>query len=239
MREAKVLILEDDEAIRKLLESAMEAEGFHPTSCAGVEDFRRKKASQDFDIYLIDLKLPDGDGMEIARELRIETSAGIIIVTGRADEFDTVLGLELGADDYIAKPFRLRELRARVRSVLRRTASGSRAQSGLRDSDQSEVQMLSGLRINKEARTIRFASGEPVKLTTLEFDVLKVLISPPNRVLSRDQIMDRVRGPNWAAYDRNIDGIISRLRSKLFPDGRGAEVIKTVRGVGYIFGDDT
>lgn len=185
-------------------------------------------------MFIVDVMLPDGNGMQIARELRQTTDAGIVLLTGQAEEMDQVLGLELGADDYVTKPFRVRELRARVNAVYRRVASRNRGAARAQGEPADDVLELPGVIVSPTARTVHRDSGEPVALTTAEFDVLVVLATNRNRVLTRDRIMNETRGPDWAAYDRAIDGIISRLRSKLYAGEEGHERIKTVRGVGYM-----
>jgi len=238
MEKLTVLILEDDPEIRVLLSEAMLMDGHDTVLCASIEQMRKAEAEYRIGLYLIDITLPDGDGLEIARTLRLKNDCGIVVVTGRGDEIDAVLALELGADDYIVKPFRVRELRARVKSVVRRLhlEERDRPMAGSRQ-DPAEY-IVQGLLINPESRSVRSEAGEYLSLTTLEFDVLLALTSPPNRVLSRDQIMDKVRGPNWSAYDRSVDGLVSRLRTKLFDDPIGREKIKTIRGIGYMFCDE-
>jgi len=237
MKKLNVLILEDDLDVQSLLRDAMEVEGYTTVSCSNVQAFQDAKDKSLVDLYLIDIHLPDGDGLDVVRVLRTEGTQGIILISGRGEEIDTVLGLELGADDYIVKPFRVRELRARIKSVVRRLRAETPgpAVSG----EGSCEYVVQGIRINNQSRTVWSEQGDRLLLTTLEFDLLLALTSPPNRVLSRDQIMDKVRGPNWAAYDRTVDGLVSRLRSKLFGDDTGHEKIRTIRGVGYMFSDDT
>jgi DNA-binding response OmpR family regulator len=224
------LILEDDREVRDLLSDALRLDGHRTRCCSNAKDFRVEAARQDFDLFLIDVNLPDGDGFDIARDLRRKTKGGIILVTGRRDEVDAVLGLEVGADDYVAKPFRMRELRARVKAVSRRIPDVRQ------EPQEAETRyQVRGLTIDRRARILRQPDNRMVDLTTLEFDLLVVLTTPPNVVLSRDEIMNRLRGPNWSAYDRTIDGLIGRLRAKLFDDRTGREVIKTIRGAGYMF----
>jgi len=238
MEKLTVLILEDDAEIRRLLSEAMEMDGHETVQCACIEDMRKVDAEHDVGLYLIDITLPDGDGLEVARTLRLRSDRGIVLITGRGDEIDTVLGLELGADDYIVKPFRVRELRARVKSVVRRLRLATEDEANDAPRQETGEYVVQGIGINPDSRNVRSEAGKQLTLTTLEFDLLLALTSPPNRVLSRDQIMDKVRGPNWSAYDRTVDGLVSRLRNKLFNDGTGHEKIKTIRGIGYMFCDD-
>lgn len=238
MEKMTVLILEDDPDVQNLLDEAMLMDGYDTVRCSSIAEVPSATKSRDIALYLVDLNLPDGDGLEVARSLRNTSDCGIILITGRADEIDTVLGLEFGADDYIVKPFRVRELRARIKSVARRLRAGHVPFAPEAGPTSAESYVVQGIRINPAARSVSTASGEPLHLTTLEFDLLLALTSPPNRALSRDQIMDKVRGPNWSAYDRTVDGLVSRLRTKLFRDGSGQEKIKTIRGIGYMFCDD-
>jgi DNA-binding response OmpR family regulator len=194
----------------------------------------RALETSNIDIFIIDVMLPDANGMNVARDLRQSTEAGIILLTGRDEEMDHVLGLELGADDYVTKPFRLREFRARVNAVYRRVAKRTHLAENDPTPPPQEALKPPGLVIIPSARTVHRDSGESVALTTMEFDVLIALASRPNRVLTRNEIMDDVRGPDWAAYDRAIDGVVSRLRRKLYPDDHGHEHIKTIRGIGYM-----
>jgi len=238
MEKLVVLILEDDREIQRLLSDAMEIEGYDTVTCSSIREMQIADAEHDIGLYLIDISLPDGDGLDVARSLRLKSDKGIVLITGRGDEIDTVLGLELGADDYIVKPFRVRELRARIKSVVRRLRlAGSPAPADDANHVPGEY-VVQGIGINPASRNVRATTGEALHLTTLEFDLLLALTSPPNRVLSRDQIMDKVRGPNWAAYDRTVDGLVSRLRNKLFRDGTGHDKIKTIRGIGYMFCDE-
>lgn len=230
-----VVILEDDAEVRALIESAVASAGCDPLAFGTIRDFERAAPLGGTNLFLLDISLPDGDGLDIARQVRAaDPQAGIIMITGNDDEVDTVLALEFGADDYVTKPFRVRELRARIKSVLRRIRPNGVARP---DGDAAQHAMtIAGLVINQPARTVRRESGELLDLTTLEYDVLLTLARQPNRVLSRDQIMDQVRGPHWAAYDRTVDGIISRLRNKVLATcAADSGTIKTIRGVGYMF----
>ena len=238
MEKMTVLILEDDPDVRNLLNEAMQMDGFDTILCSRIADMSKAARDRDIALYLIDINLPDGDGLEVAKSLRSTSDCGIVLITGRGDEIDTVLGLEFGADDYIVKPFRVRELRARIKSVARRlrTTHAPAAADVVPASADSYV--VQDITINPASRSVYTSTGEQLYLTTLEFDLLLALTTPPNRALSRDQIMDKVRGPNWSAYDRTVDGLVSRLRTKLFRDGSGQEKIKTIRGIGYMFCDD-
>lgn len=235
---AHLLLLDDDPEIRNMVADALSQEGYDVTAVDSIDTAREATGKQEFAIYVLDVRLPDGSGLKFAREVRERSDAGIILLTGLGDETDRVLGLEFGADDYVVKPFLLREFRARVNAVYRRVSNtGDRGHTHPpqgRTDPENRVLSFHGWRVDPASRTLVDPADHPMELTTLEFDVLRVLASNPNRVLSRDQIMDQVKGANWAAYDRSIDGLVSRLRRKLFPDGSGASKIKTIRNVGYM-----
>jgi len=228
----RVLVLDDEAHIRGLVTESLRQEGYEVLAAGTIAEVESARRGQDFDIFVLDVILPDGNGLRLARELSRQSSAGILLLTGKGDETDRVVGLEIGADDYIVKPFRPRELRARVNAVYRRIARGPSPAEASRSDPQSIL--FHGLRLFPESRSLQDAEGAEIDLTTLEFDVLSVLLRHANRVLSRDQIMNQVKGQDWSAYDRAIDGLISRLRSKLYPDGSGAQRIKTIRNIGYM-----
>ncbi|WP_372921112.1 response regulator transcription factor [Roseovarius sp.] len=232
------LVLESEENLRRQIVDGLSDEGYSSLACETIDAFSRIVAQRNIDVFLIDARLPDGDGVELVRELRSESDSGIILMACKSEEVDVVLGLEMGADDYVVKPFRMRELRARVNAVMRRTRGYSRLRSEITPVDHVACHVTHGLRIYGGSRNVKRENGELIDLTTLEFDVLAVLSSLPNHVFSRGQIMQKVRGPDWAANDRAIDGLISRLRQKLFPDGSGLRRLKTVRGVGYMLTAD-
>jgi len=238
MSDACVVVLDDDEAILELVATALGGEGYDVHTATSRAAFEAVREECDPDVFLVDVRLPDGNGRRIVSDLRGRTDAGIILVTGETDSTDRILGLELGADDYIVKPFNIRELRARVNAVYRRTAPLRRLQAGAApagaDAPERPVQRFHGFSLDPMARRVIDRQGRDISLTALEFDVLATLCANANRVLSRDQIMDHVRGPGWAAYDRSIDGLVSRLRKKLCPDGSGEDIIRTVRGIGYM-----
>lgn len=236
MNAVRVIILEDDAGVLSVIEAAVSDEAFDFMSFGTVKALFDSDALTTGDLFLVDIHLPDGDGLDVVQAIRkTNPRVGIIVLSGRSDEIDKVLGLELGADDYVTKPFRPRELRARVKAVLRRLAPATQERDALATDVTSQVEVISTLKIHRRARHVYTSQDVLIPLTTLEHDVLIALVTPANTVLSRDQIMDRVRGPDWAAFDRAIDGIISRLRLKLAAAGVTKDVIKTVRGVGYMF----
>jgi two-component system phosphate regulon response regulator OmpR len=230
-----ILVVDDDQRVRNMLCRYLEQEGF---SVTGVEDgvaMRRHLLDNPVDLVLLDLVMPGEDGLSLSREIRAESDLPIIMLTGKGEPIDRVVGLEVGADDYITKPFHLREVLARVRSVLRRSASRPVTESESNSGDASERVQFAGWQFDMVRRELRNSDGSPVPLTTGEFNLLSALVKRPNRPLDRDQIMDLVKGQDWQPFDRSIDTQIGRLRKKLEADPKDPQLIKTVRGVGYVF----
>jgi len=227
-----LLVVDDDPRIREMLTRYFQDEGFDVTAVADASSMRASLASKTFDAILLDLVLPDGDdGLAIAREVRMSSDIPILMLTGRDDVIDRIVGLEVGADDYIAKPFHLREVLARLRAVLRRRTANETS----RDADQGEALVFETFSLDLGRRQARFANGCDIELTTGEFDMLAVLVRHPKRVFSRETLMELTRGRNLDAFDRSIDAQIGRLRKKIEPDKTKPELIKSVRGVGYVF----
>lgn len=219
-----------------MLSQYLTAEGFRVSTAESGAAMRECLAHTKIDMVLLDLVLPGEDGFQLAREIRSQSSAGIIMVTGRSDVVDTVVGLEVGADDYIAKPFHLREVLARIKSVLRRlqpaAAPVSSAGSVL---EAGEEIRFDGWQLDLGRRELKTPSGSLIPLTTGEFDLLVTFVRHPGRVLNRDMLMDLTRGRHWEAFDRTIDAQVARLRRKIEPDPKSPALIKSVRGVGYVF----
>ena len=230
-----ILIVEDDAKVRLLLRRCFEGEGFRVSEAATGAQAIERLAAGPFDLVTLDLQLPDGDGFAIGREIRARSAVPIIMVTGKGDTIDRVVGLELGADDYITKPFQLREVVARVRAVLRRTAPGGTRTAAAGAPAGHAVLAFEGWVLDVPKRELRSAAGAVCDLTTSEFDLLKALATHASRALSRDQIMDLLRGHDWTPTDRSIDNLVMRLRRKIEPDPEHPSLIKSVRGVGYCF----
>jgi DNA-binding response OmpR family regulator len=234
---AHIVIVDDDPQIRTLLRRAFEPEGFRVSEAASSEDMFALLRGHQVDLVTLDLTLRHEDGLDVARRIRAESRVPIIMVTGKGDTIDRVVGLELGADDYIAKPFHVREVLARVKTVLRRAApedSGAKRSSA----GDGSVIHFSGWQLDVAKRELRSPDGGLHPLTTAEFDLLAIFARRPNRVLSRETIMETLKGHNWAANDRAIDTQVARLRKKLEAGGDGPQLIKTVRGAGYSFTAD-
>jgi DNA-binding response OmpR family regulator len=230
-----ILIVEDDPKVRLLLRRCFEGEGFGVTEAGtGAEGLERLSGCK-FDLVTLDLTLPDGDGFSVGREMRARSAVPIIMVTGKGDTIDRVVGLELGADDYITKPFQLREVVARVRAVLRRAAPSSPRTTQAGTTAKDATLAFEGWVLDVPKRELKSSAGATCELTTSEFDLLTVFATHANRVLSRDQIMDLLRGHDWTPTDRSIDNLVMRLRRKIEADPERPRLIKSVRGVGYCF----
>ena len=228
-----ILILEDDRDTLEEVNEALTDEGFLTLTAENVEAYEQLRRHHIIDLFLIDLNLPDGDGLTLARNIRGQSDVGIIIISGKTSEIDRVVGLEMGADDYISKPFSPRELLARVQSVLRRTR-GSTFPKTIIDSGEAIVEFLDW-KLDLGSRHLITKEGTGIELTTAEFDLLKVFVESPNRVLSRDFLLDQLHGFDWVGYDRGVDGLVSRLRKKIKSPVKTVPLIKTVHGVGYMF----
>jgi DNA-binding response OmpR family regulator len=183
----------------------------------------------------LDLNLGGEDGLELARQIRAKNDVPIIMISGKGDTIDRVVGLELGADDYISKPFHLREVLARVRAVLRRYETGAASSGAAAETAASGRFRFEHWTLDTARRDLFSRDGAPQGLTTAEFNLLEILVSRPGRVLSRDNIMDLLKGADWSPVDRTIDNLVARLRRKVEPDPDAPRLIKTVRGVGYVF----
>lgn len=226
-----LLVVDDDAEILALIERYFGGQGFRVTTATNGTEMRGAIQSDSIDIVLLDLGLPREDGFDLTRYLREHWGGAIIILTGRGESVDRVVGLELGADDYVTKPFDLRELLARVRSVLRRAAPAA-ADHGA--SDRTAIE-FAGFRLNPGARVLIGPQDSEIPLTTGEFELLSVFLDHPNRVLSRDQLMGFMHGRDAGPFDRAIDVQIGRLRRKIERDPAKPELIKSVRGAGYQF----
>ena len=233
-----VLIVDDDQRIRSMVRRYLVEEGFRVSEAGGGGELRERLAAGAVDLVLLDLMMPGEDGLSLARFIRQSSQTPIIMLTGKGDVIDRVAGLEAGADDYLAKPFHLRELLARIRTVLRRlTAPAATPASSALPSDGGGTEVLSfqGWRLDPERRQLRRPDGETLALTSSEFELLLVFVRRPNRVIGRDQLMDLVKGREWAAPDRAIDTQVARLRRKIEAEPATPTLIKTVRGAGYVF----
>lgn len=234
MQNGSILLVEDDEIMRDLVASYLRGEGFRVDEAPSGAAARLRFQDPTIDLIVLDVRLPDADGIDLMREIRQNHTTPIVIVTGNDSTMDRVVGLELGADDYICKPFELRELKARIRSVLRRVHALAETELA----DTSEVLAFAGFQLDITHRRLSDASGSEVVLTGGEHELLRTLAEHPKRPLTRDQLLDFTRSREWTPFDRSIDVLIGRLRSKLKAAGAPATLIKTVRNVGYVLAND-
>ncbi len=228
---AHIVIVDDDPVIREVVHEYLTGRGYRVSTADGGAAMRRILEREPVDLVILDLTMPEEHGFEILHAIRKTSDAGVIILTGTGEPVDEVVGLELGADDYVSKPCDMRQLLARVRSVLRRIKPQTK---GDLDSDGSVIE-FDGWRLDPTARRLFSPDRSEVALTTAEFDLLTALVDSANRVLSRDQLLDVTRNGDWSPYDRSIDTLVSRLRRKLGADPKAPKLIQTVRGVGYVF----
>lgn len=222
-----ILIVDDDPDIRRLTGEFLVREGFVVETAADAVEMDAALARRRPDLIVLDLMLPGEDGLSVCRRLRSEAGPAILMLTAKSDEIDRVVGLEMGADDYLAKPFGTRELLARIRAILRRVAAPVAAPSQRFAFDRFVVDL--------DARRLADASGAELTLTSGEFDLLVCFVRRPRRVLSRDQILDQLRGRGAEPFDRTVDMMVSRLRRKLAGVSPEVEFIATVRNSGYLF----
>lgn len=231
-----VLIVEDEPDIASMLEEALSVAQFDvvmaPTRKAAIDALER----QTFDIALIDLRLPDGSGLDLAREIRAASATPIVMMSGQADDIDRIVGLEMVADDYLEKPFSHRELIARFRAILRRYENDTSDSSSSAIPTTNATLTFHGFTLARAGRELCDSEGNQVELTTREFDVLWILAENQGKVLSRQEIYVS-SGMGKGLADRQVDGLISRLRSKLYSGGDGPRKIRTVHGRGYILTD--
>jgi two-component system response regulator RegX3 len=221
----RVLVVEDESSISEPLGDHLVREGFEPVVAGTLADARVAFAAAEPDVVLLDVMLPDGDGRDLCRELRAGSDVIIVMLTARGEELDRVVGLELGADDYVVKPFSARELVARIRAILRRGRAAGPRRATLQIGDLS---------LDPAARIVTKA-GEPIDLTAKEFDLLRLLMSRAGEVVGREEIMDEVWDPHWFGPTKTLDVHVSWLRKKIEDDASDPRYITTVRGVGFRF----
>jgi len=227
-----ILAVDDDPSVRKMISDYLTDNDLRVTALASGREIAEVMKTETIDLLVLDLRLPGEDGMQIARKLREESHLPIIMLTGRKDEADRVMGLELGADDYLTKPFSPRELLARIRALLRR----SRAQQTVADGLQKiRAYRFAGFELNVRLRRLTAPQNKNVPLTNNEFNLLAAFLASPQRVLSRDQLLGLSRLHNDEVYDRSIDVQVARLRRKIQPAQGATEIIRTERGAGYVF----
>ena len=225
MAKQNILIIDDDEKMNSLLQSYLSSFGFEVIASTHPSEGLQKIKSCQPDIIILDVMLPDMDGFAVCREIRKEHAIPIIMLTARGDVTDRIVGLELGADDYLPKPFEPRELVARIQTILRRVSNQYNPTTSIKF-DHLEIFP------EKQLATI---DGEAIDITTMEFQLLNLLAERRGRIVTRDQIMDGLKGIDWSAFDRSVDVAVSRLRQKLRDDPKSPRFIKTIWGTGYMF----
>jgi len=230
-----ILVVDDDPDIRILLRECFALEGYNVIEAANGEEMRAHLEKLPINLITLDLALEGEDGLTLAREVRSQRDVPIIMVTGKGDMVDRVVGLEVGADDYITKPFHLREVLARVRSVLRRYKPSDEPGAIVDETPAHHKYTFATWTLDLTSRELLNEEGNDCKLTTAEFNLLELFVKRAHRTLSRDAIMEQLKGHDWSPLDRSIDTLVGRLRKKIETDHASPKLIKTIRGVGYIF----
>jgi DNA-binding response OmpR family regulator len=230
---AHIVVVDDDADVRETVGEYLRRNGFSVTEADGGDSLREIMASRPIDLALLDINMPGEDGLTLAREIRSSGQAGIIMLTANSDDLDKIVGLEVGADDYITKPYNPRELLARVKAVLRRARQGDGGTATL----GREVQM-GKCRLNLDIRKLFEPDGTEVALTSMEYDLLRTFAEHPRRVLTRDQLLDLAHNKEMEPFDRSIDTRITRIRRKIEADPSKPDCLRTVRGAGYVYNPD-
>jgi DNA-binding response OmpR family regulator len=229
-----IVVVDDEPGIRETIQEYLELHDFAVTTAGGGEELRRVVADNDVDLVLLDIRMPGEDGLSLARFLRAEKQVGIIMLTAAGEVVDRIVGLEMGADDYLAKPVDLRELLARIKAVLRR-GGRARAEAEAEQPQDARIARFGRFTLNLDSHKLFDGNGGEIPLTGMEFDLLKAFADNPNRVLTRDQLLNLAHNRDWEPFDRSIDIRIARIRRKIESDPAKPQVIKTVRGAGYIY----
>jgi len=229
-----ILVVDDEPDLREMIEEYLVQQGLGVTTAENGAAMRRVVAERPVDLVLLDIRMPGEDGLSLARFLREHYPVGIIMLTAAGEVVDRIVGLEMGADDYLAKPFDPRELLARIKSVLRRLAL--RVTTNVTATDPAPTGIRFGhCRLNLESHQLFDLNGAEIPITSMEFDLLQAFATHPNRVLTRDQLLDMAHSRDWEPFDRSIDIRITRIRRKIEDDPAKPQTIKTIRGKGYIF----
>ena len=243
----RIIVVDDEAEVREMIQEYLAQHGYDVAAASSGAELRAMLQKQTPDLVILDVRMPGEDGISLARHVRETHGAGIIMVTAAAAVVDRIVGLEVGADDYVAKPFDPRELLARVKSVLRRTVARAAGATAARAAgvpasmpvsppvSPPHAVVFGRCLLDLDSHTLTTEGGEDVPLTSMEFDLLKAFAEHPNRVLTRDQLLDLAHNRDWDPFDRSIDIRIARIRRKIEPDPAKPQTIKTVRGAGYIF----
>ena len=233
--QARLIVVDDEPDLRAMLAEYLGKYGFAVRTASGGRELDTWLADESPDLLILDVNMPDEDGFSIARRIRAQSSVPILMLTAAGDVIDRVVGLELGADDYITKPFDLRELRARIQAILRRVTAPPPPQPVQPEPLPASHVRFGPLLLDLDARRLLQQDGTELEITAMEFDLLAAFAQNPNRVLSRDRLLDLAHNRDWEPFDRSIDVRIARIRRKVESDPAKPQVIKTVRGAGYIF----
>jgi DNA-binding response OmpR family regulator len=233
-RTPRVVVVDDEPELRAILCDYLGRHGFSVRAVASGDELDASLATEDADLLILDIAIPDEDGLSITRRIRAGSTVPILVLTAAADVVDRIVGLEVGADDYVTKPFDLRELRARIRALLRRSGRPALADTAAEQTGVRLVQ-FGRVKLDVDARQLLQDDGEVVALTSMEFDLLNAFAQNPNRVLTRDRLLDLAHHRDSQPYDRSIDIRIARLRRKIEPDPGKPQVIKTIHGTGYMY----
>ncbi len=230
-----IVVVDDEPGIRETIQEYLELHDFRVTAAGGGEALRKAMERDDVDLVLLDIRMPGEDGLSLARFLRAEKEVGIIMLTAAGEVVDRIVGLEMGADDYLAKPVDLRELLARIKAVLRRVERRNAESEDAPLADNARLARFGRFVLNLDSHKLLDGTGGEIPLTGMEFDLLKAFADNPNRVLTRDQLLNLAHNRDWEPFDRSIDIRIARIRRKIESDPAKPQVIKTVRGAGYIY----
>jgi two-component system OmpR family response regulator len=231
----RVIVVDDEPELRKILSDYLRRHGFAVRTAASAAEMDACLVAEDADLLVLDIAMPGEDGLTVARRIRARSAVPILMLTAAADIIDRVVGLEVGADDYVTKPFDLRELLARVRAVLRRSELLTQQKTALPAEAPPRLIPLGHVALDMDAHQLLQDDGHVIALTGMEYDLLHAFIQNPNRVLSRDRLLDLAHHRDTEPFDRSIDIRIARLRRKIEPDPSKPQVIKTIHGCGYMF----
>jgi DNA-binding response OmpR family regulator len=232
-----VLVVDDDPDVRDLLYDYLSEQGYEVFSADNAVTARELLAVESPKVVLLDVGLPGEDGLSLARHIREHFDIGIIMVSGAGETLDRIVGLEVGADDYVTKPFDPREIKARLKSVLRRYSRAAQPETPVSDQERDESRRVpvGACVLDLDSRQLFDAQGEEVPLTRMEFELLEVLVQRPNRPLTRDQLLNLTQNRDWDPFDRSVDIRVARLRRKIESDPEKPQCIRTLRGVGYMY----
>ena len=231
----RILIVDDDPGLRSLISSFLDKHGFHADTAGDPVEMRRMLDQNRYDVIVLDVMMPGEDGLSALRRLQKDDGPPVIMLSAVGTDIDRIVGLEMGAEDYLSKPCNPRELLARIRTVLRRNTKTSSSEKAANENALTGVLRFAGWRFDAPARTLHDPAGKLITLSDGEYRLLRAFVDHPRRVLTRDQLLDFARGQESEFYDRAIDVQISRLRRKLSESADGAELIRTIRSEGYMF----